>query len=147
MSRKVLRGFDPQRFRAARASAQLSRSELARLADISVGSVRAWEVGEVTPQVDTLARTAKVLGVSIAELVPLEDDDLQLVDLRVRAGLTQPQLAAEAGLPTTTLAALEQGHLRMQPHQATVIAAALKLPQATVEAAYHRSRTRPPRLS
>lgn len=144
VSRKVLRGFDPQRLLSARTDARLTRSEVARLADVSVGAVRSWEVGEVTPQVDTLASVARVLGVPIAQLVPLDDSELQLFDLRVRVGLTQPQLAAAANLPTTTLAALERGHLKMQPHHAAALAAALELPVKDVEVAYHRTRNRPP---
>lgn len=120
----------------------MSRADLARHADLSVGAIRSWEVAGTNPQVDTLARAAMALNVEMADLVVLDPQETHLSDLRVLAGLTQPQLAAVAGLSTTALAGLEQGHIRLRGDHIDRLASALKVAPDLIQSAYERSRNR-----
>ncbi|WP_346425957.1 helix-turn-helix transcriptional regulator [Williamsia sp. 1135] len=144
MSRRVLRGFAPEHFKSLRIDAGLSRGELGRIADVSEGAIRAWEVGEAVPQVDTLDRVMTALGRPISEVVQVRADDRYLADLRVLAGLTQPQLAQRAGCSTAQLAAVERAHRPLKEPLLTNIAAALGTDKSVVDAAYTRTRRRPP---
>lgn len=160
MSRRILRGFDRSAFVTARDRVGLGPAELARIADVSAGAVYSWERGDATPGVDTLARVARALRIPIAELVPIPEDERFLGDLRVLAGLTQPQLAKLSGMSTSSLAQLERGQARIKVEVAQRIADALS-PNTDDEAdpvafgaepvtvqqvldAHERVRTRPP---
>ncbi|RRQ26163.1 XRE family transcriptional regulator [Rhodococcus sp. Eu-32] len=146
MSRRILRGFSRDEFVSCRERAGFpSRADLARAADISVGAVYAWETGSATPQVDTLLKVAAVMGVSISDLVVVAENDRHLGDLRVFAGLTQPQLAKAVGMSTTALGALERAEVaRLRPDVAAKLAEALDRTVGEIEAAYERTRKRPP---
>ena len=61
MTRRVLRGFNAQRFAEVRRDHQFTVSDLARLADVGQSTVHSWEAGRGTPQVDLLARDAPAL--------------------------------------------------------------------------------------
>ncbi|MCW3472657.1 transcriptional regulator [Rhodococcus pyridinivorans] len=157
MTRRVLRGFDRSALIAVRTRQNLNPGELARIADVSTAAIYNWERGTASPSVDTLARVAEALAVPIAELVPIPEGERYLGDLRVLAGLTQPQLAQLAGISTSSLAQLERGQARLKPDVAARIADALTNhrtqsrtnggEQVTAEqvlAAHERVRTRPP---
>ena len=143
MSRRVLRGFSAARLEDLRKNARLTRGELARLAGVSLSTVQSWETGRAMPQVDSLAKVAAVLDVPISRLVLVEPDKRHLGDLRVLAGLTQPQLAARISLSTTSLSSVELGQAGLTDEVANRIAKALDLPVQTVVDAYERTRTRP----
>lgn len=144
MTRRVLRGFSAERLVHLRERAGLSRGELARLAGVSLGAVQSWETGRATPQVDTLAKAVAALGVSMGDIVLIEPDQRYLGDLRVFAGMTQPQLAAKAAMSTTALSSVELGHARLTDEVAKRLAAALENSVQEVVDAYERTRTRPP---
>ncbi|MEE2061826.1 helix-turn-helix transcriptional regulator [Rhodococcus artemisiae] len=144
MSRRVLRGFSADRLADLRIEAGLTRGELARLAGVSLGAVQSWETGRAMPQVDSLAKVAAVLDVPINRLVLIEPGKRHLGDLRVLAGLTQPQLAARISLSTTSLSSVELGQTGLTDDVAGRLAKALNLPVRTVVDAYERTRTRPP---
>jgi transcriptional regulator with XRE-family HTH domain len=144
VSRRILRGFSREAFVEQRDKAKCSRADLARLADISVGAVFAWETGTATPQVDTLLKVAEALSVPIGTFIDLDENDRYLGDLRVLAGLTQPQLAQKVGMSTTSLGTLERGEARLKDEVAQKLAAALGCTVDQVEAAYQRTRQRPP---
>jgi transcriptional regulator with XRE-family HTH domain len=61
-----------ERFKALREAAGLSQTQLARAADVPVGSLRQWEQGRRTPLLDAAARIATALGVSLDELAGIE---------------------------------------------------------------------------
>jgi len=138
-----MRGFDARRFREIRKRVGYSPGELGRLSEVSPGTIRGWERGSATPQVDKLAAVAGVLGVSIAEILVIRSDDVFLADLRVLAGLTQPLLALQVGIATSTLGALELGEAPMSEAVEDSIAHVLGRTRHEVRAAYERSRTRP----
>lgn len=144
MSRRVLRGFSADRLIELREKAGLTRGELARVAEVSLGAVQSWEAGRAMPQVDSLAKVAVGLNVSIDQIVLIEPEKRHIGDLRVMAGLTQPQLASKIALSTTSLSSIELGQASLSRDVAGRIAAALELPVQTVVDAYERTRTRPP---
>jgi transcriptional regulator with XRE-family HTH domain len=57
-----------KRFKRLREAAGLSQSQLARAADVPVGSLRHWEQGRRTPLLDAAARIALALKVSLDDL-------------------------------------------------------------------------------
>ena len=83
------------------------------------------------------------LGLAMRDVIDVQDGEELLSDLRVLKGMTQPELAAEAGLATSTLAGLEQGHLRLRNIHIQGLSRALDLPEDVVASAYARTRSRP----
>ncbi|MFI2561981.1 helix-turn-helix transcriptional regulator [Nocardia farcinica] len=144
MTRRPLRGFDRERLIDLRTEKGYTRGDLARFAEVSVAAVRSWESGQATPQVDRLARVANALEVPLSDLVRIPPHERYLGDLRVQAGLTQPQLALEIGISTASLSSLELGETALRESVAERLGKALGLGTAEVCAAYERSRTRPP---
>lgn len=57
-----------KRLQQLRRKAGLSQSQLARAADVPIGSLRNWEHGRRTPLLDAAARLAQALSVSLDEL-------------------------------------------------------------------------------
>lgn len=145
MSRSVLRGFSPEAFRAARERAGMSRSDLIRLADIrTVETIRRWETGAVSPQIDILARALAVLGAAAEDVIFTAPGVRFLSDWRHLRLMTQPQLAARAGLTTALVQQLEAGTGTLNPERADALAKALGVTSREVGAAYNRARNRPP---
>lgn len=144
MTRRPLRGFDRERMIELRTEKGYTRGDLARFAEVSVAAVRSWESGQATPQVDRLARVANALEVPMSDLVQIPPHERYLGDLRIQAGLTQPQLAREVGISTASLSSLELGETVLRESVAERLGKALGLETAEVRAAYERSRTRPP---
>ncbi|MEU3475887.1 helix-turn-helix transcriptional regulator [Rhodococcus sp. NPDC006774] len=145
MSRRILRGFRPERLIEIRkAQGFSSRGELARQVGVSASAVAKWESGQATPGVDTLARVAAVLSVSMATFIDIPSDQLYLGDLRALAGLTQPQLAARIGFSSATVADLERGHATLSDDHVARLIDVLGTDEHTVRAAYRRVRERPP---
>jgi transcriptional regulator with XRE-family HTH domain len=57
-----------QRLQRLRQEAGMSQPELAKAADVPLGTLRNWEQGRRMPLLDTAARVAGALGVSLDEL-------------------------------------------------------------------------------
>lgn len=139
-----MRGFNPANLTHARHTAGLSRKDLARLAQTGRATIDNWEAGRVTPQIDVLVRVARVLNVTIDQLVDIPTHQRYPGDWRILNGLTQPQLAAQTGLSTATVGAIERGEIALSPSHAETLAAALNLAADDYRSAYERSRLRPP---
>lgn len=138
-----MRGFAPETLAAARQAAKMSRGDLARLIGVTPATVGNWEAGRTKPQVDSLAQIARVLGQPISRLVQVDPTRRYLGDLRVLAGLMQPELAREAGISTAHLSALERGEVRLTSDVAQRLAGSLHVPVGSVEQAYALVRSRP----
>ena len=143
MTRRVLRGFDPQAFAHARRRSGLSVSDLARLADVGTSTIHAWEAGKGTPQVDLLARVMEILKTPISQVVTIEPDERYPGDWRVIRGLTQPELAAAAKIATTTLRGIERADIALTDANAITLAGLLGITVEEYRAAYTRARQRP----
>jgi transcriptional regulator with XRE-family HTH domain len=144
MTRRVLRGFSPGKFTDARHRRGLSQESLARLADVGLSTIKKWETGTRTPQVDLLARAMLQLHAPIEAVVDIPADERYPGDWRVIKGLTQPQLAAAAHIGTTTLREIESAATALTDANATTLADLLGISVETYRAAYHNARQRAP---
>ncbi|MDV7246349.1 MULTISPECIES: helix-turn-helix transcriptional regulator [Rhodococcus] len=138
-----MRGFQPDQLERARRSAGVSQRELARLARLNADTIRRWELGDSSPQVDLLARVTAAIGVSISDLVKVPEGDRYPGDWRILRGLTQPQLGAAAGVTTQIVGSVERGEISLSDNVARKLSAALQIPESELRASYERVRTRP----
>lgn len=137
-----MRGFNRESLTAAREAKQWSLARVAREAGIGLSTIRAWEAGTRAPEPDNLAKAADALGVPMSSLISPHRGGPALADLRILAGLTQPQLGLRTGLSTTSIGALERAEIRLTDDRALRLAEALKLSVAEVNAAYRVARER-----
>ena len=103
-----VRGFDPDRLRAAQSRAGLSARQLARELGVTPGGVFSWRTGRARPFPGHLKKLADRLGCSTRFLAPLPPRP-RLRDYRERAGLTQPEMAERLGGPTAAVVLVEGG--------------------------------------
>lgn len=143
VTRRVLRGFDAAAFSTLRRQAGMSVSDLARLSGASLSTIHHWEAGRRTPQVDVLATVMKVIGAPIEAVVSIDVNDRFPGDWRVMQGLTQPQLAAAAGMSTAMVQRIERGEYPLSDGNATILAGLLGITAQTYRQAYRRARERP----
>lgn len=122
----------------------MSRGDIARLAEMSPDTINSWIRRGVDPDIERLSRIAKVLAVDMSEFVHVPDEECLASDLRIRAGLTQVQLAAAAGLSTTVISGFERAETRWNDRKAEAIAKVLGVSVEQLRQAWQRSRTRPP---
>lgn len=105
-----LRGgrFEGEHLRTARRKAGLSQAALARRIGVKRNNVTRWEGQAVTPRLSTLLALAEALHVQPSVLLTLEPERT-LRRLRLAAGLTQRELGQAAGIPRSSVSALERG--------------------------------------
>lgn len=144
MSRRFLLGFNPEALRLRRTALKMSRGDLARAANLSVNAIAAWESGRRTPQVDSLAQVAAALQCEIGVFVEMRPGERSLADLRVLAGLTQPQLGKLVGISTTVISSLERAESGLSDARAAALAQALNVDVETIKAGYAKARNRAP---
>ncbi|MFD9664361.1 helix-turn-helix domain-containing protein [Rhodococcus sp. NPDC059968] len=137
-----MRGFSPVSLREARRTAGISQMEAARVARIGADTIRRWEQGETSPQVDLLAKVVEALGVEIADVVYIPADERYPGDWRVLLGLTQPQLGAKAGVATQIVSSVERGVISLSGNVAAKLSDALGITESELRASYERVRTR-----
>lgn len=114
-------GFDPQRLRAAREAAKLTRGALAKAAGVHASSVGEWESGRQVPRVETVAALARALNIEpVALLEPIDGDTPTLERLRAAAGMSQQQTAEAAGMLRNTYSAVERGETARLSYNDTV---------------------------
>jgi transcriptional regulator with XRE-family HTH domain len=144
MTRRVLRGFNPQAFAEARSRNGFTVADLARLADVGQSTIHAWEGGRGTPQIDLLARVMRILNTAIERVVTIPPAERYPGDWRVVRGLTQPELAAAAKIATTSLRGIERADVGLTDKNAANLAEHLGISVEEYRAAYQRARRRPP---
>lgn len=144
MSRRVIRGFNPETLTRIRTQLGYSRADLARHAGVGTATVQQWESGNRSPQVDKLALVAAALNVSMGELVEIPKGERFPSDWRVLLGLTQPQLGQQTGITTSTIARIERGEVALSDVNAATLSKALGISADVLRASYERARTRPP---
>lgn len=144
VTKKILRGFDRAAYVQAREASGYSIGDLARIAKVNLTSLYEWERGTTTPQVDTLARVAKVMDVPMNRIVRIRPKDRMLSDLRVLAGLTQPELGKAAGFSTTSIGNIERAEVRLTEKKAEALAKSLGVGVSAVRAGYRNAERRLP---
>lgn len=143
VSRRVTRGFDPARLVNLRSARKITRADLARLTDVGESTLHHWEHGTRSPQIDLLARVVAALDGSIADVVSIPDGDTFPGDLRILAGLTQPELGRRSGVGTSAITRIERGQAALTPESARKLCQVLGVSIETYRAAYERARSRP----
>lgn len=156
VSRSSIRGFDPAAFRAAREDAGMSPGDLVRLAGIRAPlTVRRWEAGESTPQIDVLRRAMTAINAeqklreikltAASEVIRTDPETRFLSDWRHLQLITQAELAERAGLADQAVVArLERGELELAADVAARLATSLDIEVSEVRAAHERARARRP---
>jgi transcriptional regulator with XRE-family HTH domain len=142
MSRRVLRGCSAQEFTAIRTRAGPSVSDLARIADVAVSTIHHWEAGTRSPPVDILASVMEVLDAPIEAVVLIAADHCYPGDWRLMKGLTQPQLAAAAHMPTVPIQRIERVDCPLSGKNAETVANARGSTAEEYRAAHQRARKR-----
>lgn len=133
---------------AAVESSEFSRPDIARAADVSTQTLANWTSGRVHPNVDLLTRVVKFLGLEISDVVVVDPATRMFSDLRVAAGLTQPQLATAAGLPTRTLQDIERGNTKqLKRRHVAALTGPLGVTADELLEAWTNTRKRPPKVS
>jgi transcriptional regulator with XRE-family HTH domain len=114
-------GIDPSALRTARESAGLTQHELARLVGAAGGErVSRWELGVSDPRPDFVVKLARALDIPTLRLIHLEGDIPDLRALRLKAGLTVPELAARTNMAVKTYYSWEVGRWTRLPPPATI---------------------------
>lgn len=114
-------GIDPSALRAAREIAGLTQHELARLVGAAGGErVSRWELGTSVPRPDFLVKLARALDIPTLRLIHLEGEIPDLRALRLKAGLTVPELAARTNIAVKTYYSWEVGRWTRLPSPSTI---------------------------
>lgn len=118
-------GVDPAALRSARENAGLTQHELARLIGAAGGErVSRWELGMSEPRPDFFVKLARILHIPALRLVHFEGEIPDLRALRLKAGLTGPELASRANLSVPTYLRWEAGRWARLPSPVIVEALA-----------------------
>lgn len=139
MPQNAVRGFSPSALDAAMSRKRATSEELADAIGASRQSVAAWRSGRAIPSAGLLRKAAAWLTVSVADLIPIEEDRLRISDLRIRVGLTQRQAAAEVGLSPTSIAEIEKGRRAISDESAAAMAAVYRTDIEAIRAAWDRT--------
>jgi len=112
----MVSGVDPSALRAAREKAGLTQHELARLVGVAGGErVSRWELGTSEPRPDFLVKLARILQVPALRLIHFEGDIPDLRALRLKTGLTVPELTSRTNLSVPTYLRWEAGRWTRLP--------------------------------
>lgn len=140
MSRNTVRGFSGATLRRLREARGISAEDLADAAGIAEATLRSWESGRATPTPALLANTAKVLRLSIADLLLVEHKDLELADLRNLAGINQADAAELLGMSPTSLVRIEKGRREYDAEIGRQLAKIYKVKVRELQTVWNRTR-------
>jgi len=128
--------FDADKMRTARMSLGINQAELAMRIGVNPSVVNSWETRGGSPSVRNLRRVASALGLKVPDLYHSDADAAgTLVDLRVRAGLSQHEIAQFLGVSQTTVSSWERGASRPTRDEICAFAKVLNTDRITVSAA------------
>ena len=129
-------GFSPAALRRVLTREGMSIEDLADEIGVSRQAVSAWLQGVTTPAPRSLVLAAKTLGVSPGDLTPNASARVYVADLRVRAGYTQTELAAQLSVTASKLSDIERGRLPIDEALAARIADILSVGESEVVQAW-----------
>lgn len=138
MPRSGAAGFSPARLREARIQAGKSSSELAAAAGVPRPDVSKYEAGRASPPPPRLAALARALGTTAAALLEIPPAGEGLAHIRAAAGLTQAQLASQAGIGLKRYQLAELGRRPLSDTDITGITAVTAVPPSRVRLAHSR---------
>ncbi|BBE49126.1 helix-turn-helix transcriptional regulator [Rhodococcus erythropolis] len=140
VSRSAVRGFSAARLRRYRLARKANIADLADAAGVSEQTVSAWETGRAAPTPELLAKVAAELRLTVADLVPIPNDQLGLSDLRAQAGMTQGRAAEALGISATLLGRIEKGRKEYDEARAAQLAELYKVTPELVSEVWQRDR-------
>ena len=141
--RRALHGFDPTRLVELRSDQGLSRSDLGRLAGVSYNSLLRWETGAAVPSPDLLARIATTLGVDVAALAAVREENRTLASWRTQSNLTQGDVATALGISCSTYSRLERGERPPTAADTNSLARLFDITTEQVRTSWERAHKRP----
>jgi len=123
----------PGALREARKAAGLTQAEVAAELGVTREAVGRWEAG-TAPRLERIREIASVLGLDdVVDLVERAGEEwVSLAALRVQAGLSQRRLAERAGLPRSSIQAVERGAFHPSEAMVAAYAEVCGVPVATV---------------
>ena len=139
---KGVRNFDPAALAKYRRQRGLSLDQLGERIGRARPNLITWEKGRSTPSPPKLVALAAALGVKPWQLTTIEPRSAELADLRAWAGLSQQELADQAGLVRATYALVERTELPLRPDVAQALSRVLGRQVRQVELAYRRTARR-----
>jgi transcriptional regulator with XRE-family HTH domain len=132
--------FSPAALRRRRAERAMTLSDLSLLSGVSESAISAWERGKDKPTPAPLAAIADALGTHVADLAPVPESALRLVDLRHQAGYSQEAAAADLRISRTRLGAIETGRRDPRDAEVDALAALYSVTAARVRQLWQRTR-------
>jgi transcriptional regulator with XRE-family HTH domain len=128
--------FDANKLREARIELGITQADLAKRIGVDPGVVNSWEVRGARPSVPNLGRVASALGLTVPDLYRSDAGAAgSLVDLRVRAGLSQREAAELLKVSQARISRWERGVSRPNWEELSSYAQVLNTDRITVGAA------------
>ena len=126
-----------ENIRNARKNAQLTQKALGELCGIAEPTIRRYESDKLHPKIQTLQKIADALGVPITEFLNEELTSMttgeRIRKARLRADMTQEQLAALLGVDRATISKYESGIIDPPTSQMNRIADLLSMDSAAAD--------------
>ncbi len=134
--------FSGSRLAAGRLVAGLTQERLAQLMHTEQTRVSEWERGGVAPRPALIPRIAAAIGLDALEFLAGNSTSPSLEDMRLAAGLTMDELAAQIGISRNRYRGIEVGATRREPAKELVdaLARVLAVPTTTVLRAIETAR-------
>lgn len=139
-----LLAFSGTRLAKSRVAAGLTQSRLAEIISTTQTRISDWERGVTSPHPSLIPPLAAAVGLDALAFLGADPDAPSLGDLRLAAGMSRRQLAAELGISDHRYLRLEVAGSRRVPADEIVqqLAAVLSAPAATIRHAIDPSSPR-----
>ncbi len=143
MPRAGVYGFSSATLRRIMSRLGVQPDELAESVGVSRQSVSAWLNSTTVPSAPSLAAVASALGVNVEELTPgLDEEAIQIADLRARGGKSQSAAAGALSISRTSLGEFERGQRRELPDSvADAMAELYGVSRGVVDSAWENTRS------
>lgn len=108
MGKHWFQHFSGKRLKAFREKRGWSQDDLAARVGTSRSAISTYEHDSRKPRVEMVVRLASAFGIKPRDLLDdVDDDALDMADLRYLQGLRQPEVAARLGIPAVTYQRIE----------------------------------------
>lgn len=140
VARSGIDTFSPAALRRRRADRSMTLSDLSVLSGVSESAISAWERGKDKPTPALLTAIADALGTHVADLAPVPESTLRLIDLRHQAGYSQETAAVNLCISRTRLGAIETGRRDPRDREVDALAALYGVTADRVRQLWQRTR-------
>ena len=134
--------FSGSRLAAGRVAAGLTQERLAQLLHTEQTRISEWERGVMTPRPNLIPKMAVAIGLDALEFLASDPAMPTLEDMRLAAGLTMRDIAAQVGISLKRYRLIEIGATRRDPPPQVVedLARIFAVPVVTVRRAVDAAR-------